>query len=228
MTTTTTITVQSSRGPKTVETPYSDEEACRLLVERVASGQMARSKFASDLARQYSARGLSSKQMAWVQILVVEFEQYMAVDSSDVELGHNLIQRFDKAAENLKYPKIRFENVERGSQGIGPVKFVRSGPKAKEPGSIAVTDGGRYGDNVYFGRITRDGVFVTSRSCTTQVKDFVKQFEAEPAEVAAIYGKSSGNCVFCSRELTDDRSISVGYGPVCAGHYNLPWGEVAP
>jgi len=27
------------------------------------------------------------------------------------------------------------------------------------------------------------------------------------------------------RGLDDERSVSVGYGPVCAGHYGLPWGE---
>jgi hypothetical protein len=33
--------------------------------------------------------------------------------------------------------------------------------------------------------------------------------------------------VFCSKKLTDERSIEVGYGRICAGHNGLPWGEVA-
>jgi hypothetical protein len=47
------------------------------------------------------------------------------------------------------------------------------------------------------------------------------------AEQAARFGKLWGSCVFCSRLLTDERSVSVGYGPVCAEHNGLPWGETA-
>lgn len=44
-------------------------------------------------------------------------------------------------------------------------------------------------------------------------------------EQAAKFGKLYGICCFCSRTLTDERSIGVGYGPVCAEHYGLPWGD---
>lgn len=39
------------------------------------------------------------------------------------------------------------------------------------------------------------------------------------------FGDLFGVCVFCSRKLTDERSISKGYGPVCAEHNGLPWGD---
>ena len=47
------------------------------------------------------------------------------------------------------------------------------------------------------------------------------------AETAARIGFSTHHCMFCSRKLTDEgenRSVDVGYGPVCAKRYNLPWG----
>ncbi len=51
----------------------------------------------------------------------------------------------------------------------------------------------------------------------------------ELARIAYEYGLS-GRCMFCARDLTDDRSNphrgGVGYGPVCADKYGLPWGEV--
>lgn len=47
------------------------------------------------------------------------------------------------------------------------------------------------------------------------------------ADQAAAFGKTHGWCVFCSRDLTDERSLSVGYGPRCAQNQSLPWGEVA-
>lgn len=45
------------------------------------------------------------------------------------------------------------------------------------------------------------------------------------AEQAKQFGVLYSRCVYCSRKLTDDRSIAAGYGPVCADLYRLPWGE---
>lgn len=45
------------------------------------------------------------------------------------------------------------------------------------------------------------------------------------ARIASEYGHATGVCMFCARDLTDDRSIEVGYGPVCAGQRDLPWGQ---
>jgi hypothetical protein len=44
------------------------------------------------------------------------------------------------------------------------------------------------------------------------------------AEEAAAFGHSTGTCIFCSRDLTDGRSVDVGYGPTCASKNGLPWG----
>lgn len=44
------------------------------------------------------------------------------------------------------------------------------------------------------------------------------------AELAAKFGALYGRCVFCSQTLTDERSIEVGYGPICAENHGLPWG----
>lgn len=47
------------------------------------------------------------------------------------------------------------------------------------------------------------------------------------AEEAARFGHEHARCVFCSRNLSDEkdgRSVDVGYGPICADKYGLPWG----
>jgi len=46
-------------------------------------------------------------------------------------------------------------------------------------------------------------------------------------EQAASFGHEFHACVFCATPLTDDgdnRSVVVGYGPICAKRYGLPWG----
>lgn len=45
------------------------------------------------------------------------------------------------------------------------------------------------------------------------------------AEQASEFGHTYHCCVYCSRGLNDSRSETVGYGPICADKYGLPWGE---
>jgi len=47
---------------------------------------------------------------------------------------------------------------------------------------------------------------------------------SNPAKTAAEYGKLTGHCCFCEAPLKDARSTAVGYGPICADHFGLPWG----
>ena len=44
------------------------------------------------------------------------------------------------------------------------------------------------------------------------------------AEEAAQFGALYGICCNCARDLTDERSIAAGYGPVCAANNGWPWG----
>jgi hypothetical protein len=106
-----------------------------------------------------------------------------------------------------------------------------AGIKAQQPGSINVTDAnpGGFETRVWFGRIALNGAWQPSRKVgdTTAVEAALALFNADPAAAAAQYGHDVGACCFCRRELTDERSVSVGYGPICADKFGLPWGEVA-
>lgn len=44
-------------------------------------------------------------------------------------------------------------------------------------------------------------------------------------EQAAAFGHLVGRCCFCSHAIDTPESTAVGYGPVCASKYGLPWGE---
>ena len=130
-----------------------------------------------------------------------------------------LVALFDRAAAHLKFPKVRLQ--------VGEQKVVlsRCGPRSQYTGAINVTDGERFGENVFFGRIDSDsGEWGTTRKVTDEVRDLVIEFAADPAKVAARHGHLTGSCCFCGQGLTDARSTSVGYGPVCAQRYELPWG----
>lgn len=54
---------------------------------------------------------------------------------------------------------------------------------------------------------------------------YLRDLAADPVAFAAATGRAQCWCCFCSRPLTDDRSTTRGYGPVCARTYHLPWGD---
>lgn len=127
------------------------------------------------------------------------------------------------ASAKLKHPKMTFQ-VEIGGK-TQQVRLHVAGPRSRYNGQVMVTDGGVFGSNVYFGRIEQDGTFRRAAACTDTLETFLLAFNKAPAEVGAQYGKASGCCVFCNKGLTTDESLAVGYGPICAKHYQLPWGQ---
>lgn len=124
-----------------------------------------------------------------------------------------IVTLFVAARANLRYPRITF--------GDFTLALIHRGPNA---GGINITDGRRYPDNTWYGRIDRDGELIASRNMTDEIRASVHTFAANPDNFAAAHGHTTGACCFCNRTLTDDRSTSVGYGPICAGHYGLAWG----
>jgi len=134
-----------------------------------------------------------------------------------LNVGQKVYDSMLHASQHLKYPKITFNDGE----GMR-VQFYFS----TSTGKVYVSNGTR--DR----RWRRTYAVVESNGTVTLVKpdEKVTAFlnllvNAEAfASFAGSFGMKMGNCCFCMRELTDERSTSKGYGPICAQHYNLPWG----
>jgi hypothetical protein len=179
----------------------------------------ARGEFPESLLRQYAQRGsLSEKQWLWVDKLANQ--QPRAAIELPAFTG--VLDLFARAREHLKYPKIRLQ-LSDGS----PLVLGVAGPNSREPGSINLTDGGPYGANVFYGRVSPAGAATLSNRVQDEKREeiaaILARLASEPAKVAAEYGKLTGNCSFCNKSLTDERSTAVGYGPVCAKKFALPW-----
>jgi len=50
----------------------------------------------------------------------------------------------------------------------------------------------------------------------TAILVLLAEFDADPLGAAVKYGKLSGTCCSCGRDLTDPASIEAGIGPICA------------
>lgn len=182
--------------------------------------------FASSMLKQWNRNGsLSSKQWYWVGVLAKRsIAGPTPMPTNELGKMNGVFELFIKAKGNLKYPKIRL-NTESGK----PVAVSVSGPRSKYAGMLCVTDGGPYGSNVYYGRIGADGHFTMNprvpEEAREEVTALLRKFGSDPVGVAAAHGHLTGNCCFCHKGLTDEKSTSVGYGPVCAKKWELPWGK---
>jgi hypothetical protein len=131
----------------------------------------------------------------------------------------NINDLFAKAKQFLKYPKVVLDYA-----GLS-VKLWVQGERAKYPGAVGIMV-----DKVWAGRIHSNGDFEAGRAFDgfghkEAVMDLLGQFAENPAKIAAACGKLASRCCFCQKTLEDPKSLAMGYGKTCAGHYHLPWGE---
>jgi hypothetical protein len=192
--------------------------------------------FANSLIEQFNARGsLSEKQLYWVRELTKRAQAVAATAAPQqapaakayapqpATTFPRIVELFAKAGRRAA---IVF-HTEAGAE----FRLSVAGERSQQPGSINVTDAASgFDDRIWYGRIATSGGWQPSRKVPAllqaEVEAALSFFNTDPAAAAASYGHATNSCCFCRRELTDERSVSVGYGPVCAGNFGLPWGEV--
>lgn len=204
----------------------TDEQAIQCLFYVAASGN----SFAADLRRAANSRGLSESQARWAHKLANDWllkMQKSSVNSeensansvnSEVNQTSALFATFDNArAKGAKRMKIKLQDCILKPSQTGDDVWVLDPHNSVENRWGTMTP-------AYLGKVNRIHGIVGSFSDAVMAQ--VQAACVNPAGVAAEYGHETGNCSFCSKELTDNRSLSVGYGPVCADKFGLPWGRI--
>lgn len=126
-------------------------------------------------------------------------------------------------SNGLQYPKLWLQFADGGA-----LRISIAGAQSRTPGFLMLTDGEAFGSNRFYGRISPAGQLELGRDAGERRDELVallSRLAAEPAQVAAEYGHLTGHCCFCARKLSDAPSIAVGYGPICARKFGMPWGE---
>jgi hypothetical protein len=233
MTTVTETRTLTTRRGRSIQTTLSDAEALRICSE-LPNG------FARDLARSaVGPRGLSPDQVAWTHILATEeLDRRRREAPSDPTEPALFVPGIAEMFRRAIAPQA--SGVGRQSQGLKQPEihlplpdshaeirlFVHAAQNARFPGWIAVapartTIGPR---PQLFGRIDPEGTFHAIGQPDPDVLATLAVFHDDPAGFAARCGRLSGRCCFCHQGLTDARSLAMGYGPICAKRYQLPYG----
>jgi len=177
--------------------------------------------FAQSLLSQYSQRGsLSPRQWPHVTALI---ERAARPAATPAGVGHAL------PVAGLATLQGVFGNATRA--GITPgIRATINGARLRvtAPSRRSAYAGRpilfvRLGDT-YAGRI-ENGAFLPRSATGADALPALQTLLESPLGTLAEIGRFSGTCCYCARELTDPRSVSMGYGPVCAENYGLPWGE---
>lgn len=165
------------------------------------------SQFAQDLARKFNK--LSASQYAWAHKLAVDAVKKQQDDAvvDNTESGvQALFSAFEAAkAKGAKRLTLRFQGINVKPNRDLTALWVTSQTETEE---------GRYGlQPKYLGKVTRTGI---DSRMDSVVRETIMAVASDPLTAAVRYGKVSGECSCCGRELTDSRSIEAGIGPVCA------------
>jgi hypothetical protein len=167
-----------------------------------------RSTFAQDLARKFNK--LSASQYAWAHKLAVDNVKVAPVKSNQPSQFEALFNAFEAAkSKGAKRLTLRFEGVNVKPNRDLSALWVTSQTEFEQ---------GDYGmQPKYLGKVTPAG-------CDSRLSDDIKAIimgaASDPLSAAIRYGKVSGSCSCCGKELTVKESIDRGIGPICAKKFN--------
>ena len=199
----------------------SDVEAIQL----VRKTNPRAGSFAHSLLGQYDAkRPYSNVQWSWVHKMALDNQpkpQEQSTPTGPAISLPRIIQLFNAAREHIKRPEMKFE-LKTTDDFEFPLR-INSAAAGRFPGCVHVGQGKP--GLPYYGRINADGTFEPGKDANRPefklVMELLNCMNLDPAKAAAEYGRRTGRCCFCGMYLTDDRSVGVGYGPVCAKNYGL-------
>jgi hypothetical protein len=168
-----------------------------------------RSTFAQDLARKFNK--LSASQYAWAHKLAVDANTpAVAVNVNQPSQFEALFNAFEAAkGKGAKRLTLRFEGVNVKPNRDLTALWVTSQTEFEQ---------GDYGmQPKYLGKVTRTSI---DSKFSDTVRETIMAAASDPLTAAIKYGKVSGSCSCCGKELTVKESIDRGIGPVCAKKFN--------
>ena len=163
--------------------------------------------FAQSLVEQITNKGsLSEKQMFAASAMLMKIknnkeERQRNIVSIDLS---NVKKIFDKAHEAIKNPKFRVDNI----------VLSRAPDNGRNAGAIYVKVDGEYA-----GKVT--GGYFLPVNAPERTLEKLQEIAKDPLGSAVAYGKRTGNCSACGRDLTNHGSIEKGIGPICAERWGL-------
>ena len=200
-----TLTVTARGEAVSFTSRLSDDAAQDLL-------QWCSGRFAQSLWQQSHERGLSAAQMAWAHKLSSDLLQAESAEDANSEPQFNrLFSVFQSAkSRGLKRLTLRLSGVNVKPNRDNTALWVTSQTETEE---------GNYGPQPkYLGKITPNRL---DSRLSDDIKAVLLEAASDPLTAAVRYGKETGSCSCCGRDLTNPQSIELGIGPICRDKFGL-------
>ena len=153
-----------------------------------------------EAAVRNAAAKSAARRAQWAAEKAAAASNAPAVDVSLIEKAFATAQ-----ANGIKRPRMVLDGI----------KFSLAPAHGRNAGALYVV---RKSDDQYLGKIM-GGVFSKVRECSIEQEAEIVRVASNPHAEAVAYGKRTGVCCICGRELTNHASIDAGIGPICADKY---------
>lgn len=186
---------------------------------KMGYGQKALNNSASEKQIEFIRSMYAITDQAYGQGMLEIFNEIVAEGSVDKKKASSIIEKLIPKCREAK-DKLAKEKMAKNTEAV-----KESGIQADE---IFVLDGEYFKTKAskagHLYAMRWDGERWDYDSAKGVIRKLTPAMRAT-AEQASEFGHTYHCCVYCSRGLNDSRSETVGYGPICADKYGLPWGE---
>lgn len=162
------------------------------------------------------------------------FDQWNGLTDRQVEACQRMFAKLDeknaaKAAQRqansgeVDTSKIEAMFNTAKARGLSKLAFVAAGLKIKPAKAHSANAGALYvtaGRDAYQGKIAGGRFYPVSGAEPGTLATLI-EIAANPSQAARDYGKRTGVCCCCGRELSDPVSVAAGIGPICASNWGL-------
>lgn len=174
--------------------------------------------FANSLIEQFDVSGkLTDGQIAAAERVMQKTEATRLAKAeaktSDVGSVERIRELFDNAERAGKKRRALLGAHIEGEKVLGQIKLTPARPPK--------TDIWVRADGEFVGGIDANGRFKARYGCPDWVPAQLERIAQDPAKEARLYGRLTGVCCCCGRELTDPESIALGIGPICEANWGL-------
>ena len=168
------------------------------------------SGFITSLADQLFTKGtLTEPQIAAWQRGKARLEEIRAQRAAEAE--SRKVADVDLAPIRAMFDTAKSNGLKKTAYRAEGLILTAAPDTGRNPGALYVTDE----QKEYLGKLVGT-TFHPMRNAPASVGDALRAIAEDPKEAAVRWGRKTGRCSCCGRELTDPTSVAMGIGPICA------------
>ena len=174
--------------------------------------------FASSLVQQYDRkRSLSDKQLDAAERMLAKIAATRAAKAARDEARTQVpVERL--SAIHLMFGRAMDGGQKRPVYRAAGLVLSLAPLSGRNSGSIYVKDA-ETGD--YFGKIDEHLVYRAVHAAPEWAAEALSRIARDPSTAAVEYGRETGRCSCCGRELTNPDSIALGIGQICKDRWGF-------